>query len=230
MPAPGFRPNTLAEDGCPVWIGELANDDPNHLVHVVRGLEPADALALLGADPQSITACELPARRPDQWTSLPRAAISPLDPLAVLLAGRTGDWTFIYDDLGLTLFFDQPGSPPPPPETAQVLSSNGEVAATGYYTINGHAGFTYAVNGEVLAQVDDGGWLTGEVLPRLADLADDRLAGVSAAFESAGTISTDSGELDNYASMRAICALAGLPRTMADLRQIPLLVAPLNQG
>jgi len=225
MPAPGFGPNTLGEDGCPVWIGELANDDPNHLVHAVRGLEPADALALLGADPQSITACELPARRPDQWTSLPRAAISPLDPLAVLLAGRTGDWTFIYDDLGLTLFFDQPGSPPPPPETAQVLSSNGEVAATAYYTVTGHAGFAYAVNGEVLAYVGD-----GEVLPGSADPADDRLAGVSAAFESAGIFSTDSGELDDYASMRAICALAGLPRTMADLRQIPLLVAPLNQG
>jgi hypothetical protein len=181
MPALGFEPNTLGEDGCPAWIGELANDDPNHLVHVVRELEPADALALLGADPQLITACELPAQRPDQWTSLARAAISPPDPLAVLLAGRTGDWTFIYDDLGLTLASGQPGRPPP--ETAQVLSSAGDVAATGCATITGHAGFIYAVHGELLALVSDGEWLTGEVLPGLA-----------------------------------------------DLRRIPLLVAPLNQG
>ncbi|MFD2421458.1 hypothetical protein [Amycolatopsis pigmentata] len=46
MPTPGFEPGTLDEIGCPVWISDLANDDPNHLVHVVRDLEPAEALGM----------------------------------------------------------------------------------------------------------------------------------------------------------------------------------------
>lgn len=215
MSTPGFGPDTLDESGCPVWISELANDDPNHLVHVVRDLEPADALELLGAARQSITSCDLPAERPDQWTSLPRAAIRPpLNPTAVLLAGRIGDWTFIYDDLGLTLGLPQPERPPL--ETAQVLSSTGKVAATGYVTINGHAGFIYAVDGDLL---------TRQELFALAELADDTPTEVRAAFEPAGTFDI---EFDDYVSMRALCVLARLPRMLEDFRKIPLLVAPLG--
>lgn len=214
MPTPGFGPDVLDESGCPGWISELADDDPNHLVHVVRDLEPTDALELLGADRQSITSCELPAERPDERTSLLRAAIAPLNPLAVLLAGRIGDWTFIYDDLGVTLCLWQPegGSL----DAAQVLSSRGTIAASGYVTITAHAGFTYAVDGDLL---------TNQELFALAHLADDTPAELRGVFESAGSCDI---EFDDYVSMRAICVLAGLPRTMAGLRQIPLLVAPLD--
>jgi hypothetical protein len=205
MATPGFEPGTLDESGCPVWISELANDDPNHLVHVVRGLDPADALTLLGADRQSITSCELPAERPDYWTSLPRAAIAPLAPTCVLMAGRIRGWTFIYDDLGLTLG-----------EGAQALSGDGRVAATGYATITGHAGFLYAVDSDLL---------TNQELLALADLDDDTPAEARAAFESAGSFDP---EYDDHVSMRAVCVLAGLPSTLSDLRQIPLLVAPLD--
>lgn len=217
MPAPGVGPDTLDEIGCPVWITELANDDPNHLVHVVRDLEPAEALELLGADRKSITPCELPAKRPDAWTSLPRAAIAPLDPTAVPLAGRAGDWTFVYDDLGLTLGLWAPDGQRL--EGAQALSGKGKTAATGYVTINGHAGFVYAVDGDVVAQQE---------LFRLDELDEDTPAEIRAVFERAGTETEFDDDFDDYVSMRAIRVLAGLPRALTDVRRIPLLVAPLD--
>src|SRR4051812_29819610 len=98
MATPGFPPGTLDDLGCPVWITDLADEDPNHTVHVVRDLDPADALLSLGVKPHQIRSCELPAHRVDSRTSLPRAEISPTDSGAVLVAGRMGIWTFIYDD------------------------------------------------------------------------------------------------------------------------------------
>jgi hypothetical protein len=62
MPTPGFPAGTLDEDGFPVWITDLAVHDPNHTVHVVRGLAPADALQILGARPGIITPCQLPGQ------------------------------------------------------------------------------------------------------------------------------------------------------------------------
>ncbi|WP_216894189.1 hypothetical protein [Nocardia alni] len=213
MSAPGFAPDALDEFGCPTWISELAIDDPNHLLHVVRDLGPADALELLGAERRSITSCELPAERPDRWTSLPRAAIAPLNPTAVLLAGRIGEWTFVYDDLGLTLGLPQPEGQSL--EAAQLLSDKGKVAATGFVTMDGPAGFIYAVDGDLL---------TSQELSALEELADDTPAEVRGAFETAGAYDI---ELDDYINMRAACILAGLPSTMRGLRHIPLLVAPL---
>lgn len=214
MSTPGFGPDTLDESGCPVWISELAADDPNHLVHVVRDLAPADALALLGADRLSITSSELPTERVDEWTSLPRAAISPLNPLAVLLAGRIGDWTFVYDDLGLTLYLPSPQGRPL--HTTEVLSGKGKVAATAYVTVTGKAGFSYAADGELLAA-------QGSDEPE--ELDDDTPADVRAAFELAGTCDV---EFDDHFGMRALCVLAGLPPTLEAFRRIPLLVAPLD--
>lgn len=103
MPAPGFPPHTLDDDGCPIWITELAGQDPNHTLHVVRGLEPAAALEAVGAKPHLFRPCELPQRKPDEWTSLPAAALE-IDPgeCAALLAGRVGEWTFVYEDAGAT--------------------------------------------------------------------------------------------------------------------------------
>ncbi|MGI8312586.1 hypothetical protein [Saccharopolyspora hattusasensis] len=75
MPTPGFPPSTLDAGGGPIWISELASDDPNHAVHVVRDLEPADALEALGAKPRLFRPCELPRSKPDKWTSLPAAAL-----------------------------------------------------------------------------------------------------------------------------------------------------------
>jgi hypothetical protein len=48
MPTPGFPPNTLDSRGDPIWISELANaEEKNHTLHVVSGLEPAEALETL---------------------------------------------------------------------------------------------------------------------------------------------------------------------------------------
>lgn len=215
MSTPGFDPETVDEIGCPVWINELAPDDPNHLVHVVRDLEPARALELLGADRQSISSCELPAERPDEHTSLPGAAIAALNPMAVLLAGRVGDWTFVYDDLGYTLGFLKTADPAL--ETAQVLSGEGAAAATGYVTITGQAGFVYAVGGELLTNAS--------AVFELSDLPEDARAEARAAFESAGSCDP---EFDDYLGIRAVCALAGLPCGLEAIRELPLLVAPLD--
>ena len=52
MPTPAFPPNTLDHEGAPIWISESAADEKHYTLHVVRGLEPAEALEMLGADPQ----------------------------------------------------------------------------------------------------------------------------------------------------------------------------------
>ena len=102
---PGFGTGALDDDGYPAWITGLDNDDnTNHTVHVVRGLAPADALQVAGARPAVITSCRLPAQRPDNGTSLPRAAIGPTDSGAVLLAGRIGPWSFVA---GLNITLDE---------------------------------------------------------------------------------------------------------------------------
>ena len=67
----------------------------------------------------------------------------------MLLAGRIGIWTFIYDDSGLTSF----GADFAPP--AKVLSANGREAATSTYTINADTSLAYAVDGEVLFHIGD---------------------------------------------------------------------------
>ena len=97
MPTPGFPAGTLSADGFPIWIHGLADEDPNHTVHVVRDLAPTDAMQVVDAKPGMITLCQLPAQRP-KWTSLPRAAIGPTDSGCVLLAGQVGAWTFAVQD------------------------------------------------------------------------------------------------------------------------------------
>jgi hypothetical protein len=144
-------------------------------------------------------------------------AIAPLYPIVVLIAGRIGEWTFIYDDLGETgclWHLEQE----PPVDTTAALSATGTVAATGSVAITGPIGFAYAVDGQLLVSHSDTGFEFDS-----ADLDDDLPAQVRAAAEAAGTIDTD---LDDGITMRMICALAGLPRTLDELRDTPLLIAP----
>lgn len=215
MPTPGFPPGALDSEGLPIWIRDLATDDPNHILHVVRGLEPAEALEALGAKPGLIQPCELPDSKPDKWTSLPGAALGlPRGTGAALLAGRIGEWTFVYDDAGFT--YDD--------EATNALAADGRTAATTVYTINGDAHLTYAVDGKQVEWVNVDDLLLEDDLPGMP-------AELRAAFEAAGTIEIedfDLGEVDGLIAMRATCALAGLAVTLDDVRRVPLLVAPLG--
>ncbi|KAA0939316.1 DUF6461 domain-containing protein [Streptomyces apricus] len=215
MPTPGFPPHTLDPDGSPIWISALATGDPNHILHVVRGIEPAEALEALGAKPALIQPCRLPDRKPDAWTSLPGAALG-IAPgtSAALLSGRVGAWTFVYDDSGAT--YDDTAT--------EALSAQGRTAATGLYTINADASLTYAVDGQVVE------WVDVDDLDVDKDLAD-MPAELRAAFEAAGTVEEEDfepGEADGDVVMRAACALAGLALTLDDVRDLPLLAAPLG--
>ena len=216
MPTPGFPPSTLDSEGTPIWITELADDDPNHCVHVARGIEPAQALEALGVKPELIQSCELPDKRPDRF-SLPHSVLGN-DPgaCATLLAGRVGEWTFVYDDGGFTC--DN--------EATEALSADGRTAATSTYTINADASLQYAVDGTTVEWVTVDDLHLDEDLPHMP-------AELRAAFEAAGVVEWEDedmemepGEADYHVTMRAVCALAGLTLTLNDLRQIPLLVAP----
>ncbi|WP_250291746.1 DUF6461 domain-containing protein [Streptomyces atroolivaceus] len=214
MPTPGFPPHTLDPEGTPIWITDLASDAPNHVLHVVHGIEPAEALERLGAKTRLMQPCELPDSRPDEWTSLPCAALG-MDPgsSAALLAGRVGEWTFVYDDSGFTF-----------EDAAEALSADGRAAATSVFSINGDASLTYAVDGKQVAWVDVDGLALEEDLPRMP-------AELRAAFEAAGTVGEEGlepGEADSSITMRAVCALAGLPLTLSALRQVPLVVLPFG--
>ncbi|QIS04374.1 hypothetical protein F5X71_20420 [Nocardia brasiliensis] len=208
MTTPGFPPNTLDAEGVPLWISGLANEDPNHCVHVVKGLGPADALRTLGAEPRLVRPCTLPERRSDARMSLPAAALgAERGDDATLLAGQFGEWTFVYDDFGAT-------------EDPAGLSAAGRVAATSYFSINADASLTYCADGEQLSwiNVDD-----LELDTDLAELPDE----LRAAFEAAGIVHFDylePGAADFAVCMRAVSALAGMRCTLDELRRIPLLV------
>lgn len=213
MPTPGFLPGTLDSEGLPVWISDLAGDNTNHALHVVRGLDPAEALEKLGAKRRWFRSCRLPTP-PDAWNHLPDTVpgLEPGTP-ATLLAGRIGAWTFVYDGPGFTSDDDTPA-----------LSADGRVAAMSLYTINADASLTYAADGTQLAWINVDDLDLEEDLPGMPDE-------LRAAFQAAGTVEDEDlepGEPDYDICMRAICALAGLSCTTEDLRRIPLLVTPFG--
>jgi hypothetical protein len=131
------------------------------------------------------------------------------------LAGRVGEWTFVYDDSGFTF-----------EDAAEAASADGRTGATSVFSINGNAGLTYAVDGKQVAWVDGRrrrSRLGGGTSPYAAELR--------AAFEAAGTVEEEGiepGEADSTIAMRAVCALAGLPLTLSALRQVPLVVLPFG--
>jgi hypothetical protein len=211
---PGFPPSTLDSQGSPIWLSELAADEPHHTLHVVRDLEPARTLEALGAKPKFFQRCELPSARPDRRISLPGAALG-TEPgtSAVLLAGRIGAWTFVYDDSGFTGHDD-----------TTALSADGRAAATSMYSINADASLTYAVDGTQLAWIDVDDL---NVEKDLAGMPDE----LRSAFQAAGTVEhehLEPGRPDSLVCMRAICALAGLSGTVENLRRIPLLATPFG--
>jgi hypothetical protein len=209
MTVPGFAADALDENGLPVWVSGLASENFNHTLHVVRGLDPAAALLALGARAPMIQPCTLAAERPDEWTSLARASIAPTDSGAVLLAGRVGKWTFVYDDAGMT------GD-----DSAAILSKDGREAASTTETINADVSLTYAVDGQVFVS-------TGDSVELGSEIPD----GLGPAIEAAGIFERDyldEGEPDGSVNTRVVCLLAGLTGTLDDLRQIPLLAAPFS--
>ncbi|MFI1398183.1 hypothetical protein [Streptomyces sp. NPDC020681] len=207
-----FEPHELDAFGSPLWLTAVANhDDPNHLVHVVRGVDAAYALTALGVSAYSIVPCNLPEQRPKAGISLPRAALHPVNPMAALLAAQIGEWTFIYDDLGYTLF------PQGPQQTgAQLLSAAGTAAATSYWTVTGDQGFLYAIGGRLLV---DEMFLTESRVP--AGAPPELRAAVSAA-------DVGGADLRQQINMRVISALAGIPSTLEELRELSLFVAPVD--
>lgn len=216
MVTPGFPKDTLDSEGLPVWIRDLACEDPNHSLHFVRNMDPVQALEVLRVDPGSIRPCVLPDTKPNQYTSLPRAAFAGgSEDAATLLAGRIGQWTFIYDDFGYS--FDG---------TAESLSSEGRTAITTVYTINGHAILHYAVDGEEVEEVIIDDLILEERLPEMP-------TELAAAFTAAGIADWEDlepGEVDSLIGMRAACALAGNALTLDDIRRIPLLMAQRSTG
>lgn len=214
MAIPGFAPDQLDSAGCPIWLSELADGEPNHTLHVVRDLEPAEALGILGAKRRLIQPCELPAAKPDSWTSLPGAALG-IEPgsSAVLLAGSIRGWTFIYDDSGFTSH-----------EDTTFLSAAGRTAATSMYSHYAGASLSYCVDDTQLVWTDIDSLDLGTDLPCMP-------AELGTAFRAAGTVDRDAlqpGRSDREIFMRTACALAGLSCSLDDIRGIPLLAAPFG--
>ncbi|MCA1189748.1 MULTISPECIES: hypothetical protein [unclassified Saccharopolyspora] len=244
MPTPGFPPGTLDATGYPIWLSELDVPGPNHTAHLVRDLEPARALEVLGADPGSAAACTLPEQRPDEFTSLPRAALGDPQCLSVLLATRIGGWTLVFDDAGTTFqvggldtmralldgmrtgdwsALQEPEVPRTVPRApAEALSASGGPAVTLHANISGLLSLDYAVDGSRAYRTtsDD---LDHETAEPPAE--------VRAAAAAAGIVERahlEPGETDEAAVTRIGCALAGVTWTMDDLRAAPLLAVALT--
>jgi hypothetical protein len=214
MPTPGFPAGTLDEEGFPVWITGIAADDQPGTVHVVRGLAPIDALQVVGARQRLIRPCRLPDSKPDEWTSLPRAAIGVgVAEGGVLLAGQVGAWAFIYDDGCMSAFTE--GGDGKVVSPANPLSAGGREAATSNFNSEGDRELFYAADGAELFGT------TSNVDPAEGDIP----AGLRAAVEAAGKFEARGNDLDDGLNMRVICALADLSITLENLRAIPLLAA-----
>ena len=221
MTVPGFRPEALAEGASPKWIDELAMADPNHLLHVVRGLAPADAVELVGGTVlRHLKPHELPAGRPGNWSTTAHAAIGVDQTEDLLVAGQHGDWTFVYDASGVTGWTSSHA------EMATVLSAGGRAAGTSILTINNDSSFCYAEDGGIISSldVDD---------PRPA--SDEVPEVLWAAIEAAGRADSDDEDededfLDVDANMRIACALAGLTWTAEEFRAQPLLIGEVTSS
>jgi hypothetical protein len=222
VPTPGFPNGTLDDLGFPVWITDLDNDDTaDRTLHVVRGLAPRDALEMVGAQPGTIVPCQLPPQRPAQGTSLPRAAIGSPDSSAVLLAGQVGAWTFVHDDAGVTCLVADGVRANRLAPPAKRLSAGGREAASSTCGIS-LSDTAYAVDGKLVLHVTD-----DEIEPE----DDDVPPGLRAAIYAAGAFQSwddPDDEVDSAVNLRVLCALARLKVTLDDLRQIPLLAAPLG--
>jgi hypothetical protein len=213
MSTPWLGPSSLDESGCPAWISAIAGPGRNRLVHVVRDLEPAAALAALGAKPDSIVSCELPSTQAGPRTSPPRAAGGHGNPL---LSGRVGDWTFVYDDLGCTLAVWSGTDPWTARDAASILSATGNTAATGYLSAVGQAGFIYSIAGKPVVEQE---------LYRPDELGESSPAEVRTAVRQAGAVNAPR---DGYLGIRSACALAGLPGTLDGFGEVPLLTATVD--
>jgi hypothetical protein len=217
MAVPGFRPEALDEAGGPLWIDSLANEDPNHLLHVVRGLSPVAAIELVGGRVvRELTPGELPMERPDEWSTPAHAAMSADRMIDLLVAGRRGDWTFVYDASGVT------GWTKDFKAMATLLSADGRVAATSNWTINAATGISYAEDGQLVFAVTD------SYNPEYHDAdTPDQLRPV---IEDAGRVE-DAEDGDDYEiNMRIVCVLAGLTWTPDELRAEPLLIGEVSES
>jgi hypothetical protein len=214
MAVPGFRAEALNEDGGPLWIDSVAAEDPNHLLHVVRGLDPAAAIELVGGRVvRELAPGQLPAERPDSWSTPVHTAVGADRMVDLLLAGRRGEWTFVYDTSGVT------GWAQDRREMSAVLSADGRVAAVSIWTINADSSFSYAVDGEAVFTV------TESYNPFYDAETPDVLRPV---IEAAGR--PDGADDDYEINMRLVCALAGLTWTPAELRAEPLLVGTVEES
>lgn len=214
MATPGFSSYLLDGTGLPIWISELACfPDRSDCLHVVRGLDPAAALEILGPGSELIRPCELPRSKQGYNVSLSASSLtieSGHD--GTLLAGCIGSWTFVYDDMGLAN--DE--------RKTQELSANGRIAAAAECSINAVVRLSYAIDGKEIFEA------SRDNLVLETDLAG-MPPGLVAAFEDAGTFELDyldSGEPDINIFARVLCALADLRCTLDELRRTPLLIAP----
>lgn len=209
MVVPGFIPEALDEGGAPRWLSELATRDPNHLLHVVRGLDPQAAMEFVGGRVvRRLAPNELPTQRPDEWSTVMHAAVGADRMTDLLVAGQHDGWTFVYDASGVT------GDTADHQLMAVGLSQDGRTAATSIFTINADESFGYAEDGEILCHITE---------PYDAESYDEETPEV---IRPAVLAAIDDEESDHpyYINMRIVCALAGLTFTPAEMRDRPLLI------
>ncbi|MCX2733851.1 hypothetical protein OOZ19_26705 [Saccharopolyspora sp. NFXS83] len=222
MTAPEFPADTLDSEGGPAWLSELGSGDPHQLVHLVRDLQPLQALEVLGAKLQHLRPCALPQERADEHTSLPRTALGDSECSAVLLAGRIRGWTFVFDDAGMTSEVSDVGGALVTP--AMALSRTGGAALSLANNFSGPScGLDFAEHGaEVL-------WTNSDDLDVIAPGLEGRLKD---AVDAAGIVEQDyldPGERDPEAVIRMGCVLAGITSwTSADIRAADLVMLPFG--
>ncbi|AGL16182.1 DUF6461 domain-containing protein [Actinoplanes sp. N902-109] len=212
MNNPLFSADAVSLRGIPDWIDRLAWEDPNHSLYVVRGLDPAEVIGIVGGEQvRTLAPGELPEDTADEWSGVVPHALEAAGGGDLLrVAGRRGDWTFVYDTFG-----GMDG------ELAKTLSKGGRAAAYVVNSISGISRVDCAEDGSGVYELDDSydPDYDQENVPEL----------LRNAIDAAMAVDLEDPDWDLGVNMRIVCALAGLTWTYEEFRQHPLTIARYDE-
>ncbi|GAB3275219.1 hypothetical protein GCM10027456_65670 [Kineosporia babensis] len=204
----------LDETGGVRWATQ-ASQSLGFGLHVVRDLEPRQALVMVGGKfVRELDPGELPARPDGNWLNVLHQATGTTDEGALILAGQgTSGWSFAFDLSGLTAMDDEFDLPGMPGSTfrAKIVAQLPPGPLT-------RALFSCSVNGDEHLMFSDG---SEDSMFRLAwtdTLPPEEFPPpLRPAAEAAG-VHPDENDFDTYQGLRTICALAGLAWTPEEFR------------
>ncbi|MFK0132406.1 hypothetical protein ACIQRZ_18880 [Streptomyces rubiginosohelvolus] len=209
---PGFPSRLLDQHGLPLWISDLTTPaDRTEVLHVVRDLHPVDAIRNMVADADFIHPLESRSARHFQGNPISEAIANGEDCEGVIMAGLSGRWTFLYDNMGLASSGFE----------TQDFSERGGISAMVEQSINGFSRLCYSTEGRRATAIIHEDFDPGVDLARMpSELAD---ACAAASRYKANDAIPKATDINMFT--RALCIMADLIFASEQLNNVPLWIA-----